>query len=264
MVAAFRAAPFRVQAQFRMVRIMANASDEDRTGDLLIQEVDEDLRREQYVKLWRRYGGWVIVGAVALVVGVAGWQGWQAWQAHQREEAAKHYAAAIALLDSGKTKDAEDALAKISGGDRGFAALAGMRRAELLVKNGDTKGAMAAYETLADGDLPKELRDLATVKEGLLALNAPGDTGPAEARVGAVAVSGNPWYYQATELIALFAHRKGDDKHAVEIFKQLADDPQAPAGVRGRAAEMLAALGPTPPVAAEPGKAPAPASQDKK
>ena len=243
---------------------MANASDEDRTGDLLIQEVDEDLRHEQYVKLWRRYGGWVIVGAVALVAGVAGWQGWQAWQANQREAAARHYAAAIALLDSGKTKDAEDALAKIAGGDRGFAALAGMREAELLVKNGDTKGAMAAYAKLAEGDLPKELRDLAIIKEGLLALNTPGDTGAVEAQLGAVAAPGNPWYYQATELTALFDHKKGDDKHAVEIFKQLADDPQAPAGVRARAAEMLAALGPAAPAAAEPGKAPPPASQDKK
>jgi hypothetical protein len=61
-----------------------------------------------------------------------------------------------------------------------------------------------------------------------------------------LAVSGNPWYYQGTELMALFAHKKGDDKHAIDLFKQLADDAQAPQGIRARAAEMLAALGQDP------------------
>ncbi len=243
---------------------MANASDEDRTGDLLIQEVDEDLRNEQLMKLAKRYGGWVAVAAVVLVIAVAGYEAWQAWQARQRERASADYAAAISLLDTGKTKEAEDALAKIASGDSGFAALAGMRRAEVLASKDDAKGAMAAYEQLAAGPLPKELRDLATIKEGFLALNQPGDTGRVEARLGAVAVAGNPWYYQAAELQALFAHKKGDDKHAVELFKQLADDTQAPAGVRGRAAEMMRALGPAPqPAIQDKPAAPAAAAQDK-
>lgn len=235
---------------------MANASDEDRTGALLIQEVDDDLRHEQYARLWKRYGSWLIVAAVALVVVVAGYQGWQSWQTRQRAEAAERYGSALALADAGKTKEADEAFAKIAATDsKGFAVLAGMRRADALAQSGDTKGAMAAYEQLSTADVPKLMRDLATIKEGLLALNVTGDTASAESRIGALATSGNPWYYQATELTALFAHKKGDDKHAVELFKQLADDAQAPQGIRARAAEMLAALGQAPTPAQPPAAA---------
>ena len=60
------------------------------------------------------------------------------------------------------------------------------------------------------------------------------------------------------------------------MFKQLADDAQAPSGVRARAAEMLAALAPAVPASSAPGqnatpaaapapdKVPTPSPQDKK
>ncbi|HEY1723556.1 MAG TPA: tetratricopeptide repeat protein [Magnetospirillaceae bacterium] len=228
---------------------MANASDEDRTGDLLIQEVDDDLRHEQYVRLWKRYGSWVISAAIAVVIVVAGYQAWQSWQARKRSEAAESYGAALALQEAGKTKDAEAAFAKIETSDsKGFAVLAGMRRADALAQGGDVKGAMAAYDQLSAASVPQLFRDLATLKEGLIALNATpdkgGDTAAVEAKIGALATSGNPWYYEANELTALFAHKKGDDKHAIELFKQLADDAQAPQGIRARAAEMIVAIGP--------------------
>jgi hypothetical protein len=237
--------------------MMADARDEDRTGDLLVQEVDEDLRREQYLNLWRRYGVYVVAAMVAIVVVVAGYQGWKGWQADQRDKAAARYAAAIALVDAGKTKDGEDALAKIAGDGGGFAVLAGMRRAELLAQDGDTKGAVAAYEQLAASGAPELLRGLATLKAAMLILNAPSGAGidgtAIEGRVDGLGLAGNPWYYQATELEALFARKKGDTAHAVELFKRLADDAQAPQGIRARAAEFLAALGPA--AAIEPSQA---------
>jgi hypothetical protein len=244
---------------------MANVRDEDRTGDILIQEVDEDLRREEYLKLWRRYGAAAIAIAVAVVVVFAGWQAWLGWQKDQRDQAAARYAAAVALIDAGKTKEAEAALAAIEGGDKGFAILAGMSRAQLLAKDGDLKGAMAAYEQIAASDAPELLRDLAALKEGLLALSLPGDTGAVENHIAGLAVAGQPWYYQATEEMALFARKKGDDKHAVELFKRLADDAHAPQQMRARAAEMLAALAPPSAVAAsDAAPAAAPAAEGAK
>lgn len=37
----------------------------------LLREVDEELRREQYEKMWRRYGGMLIMACVAIVIGTA-------------------------------------------------------------------------------------------------------------------------------------------------------------------------------------------------
>jgi hypothetical protein len=248
--------------------MMADARDQDPTGDILIKEVDEDLRREQFLNLWKRYGIYMIAAAVAVVVIVAGWQGWQAYQRDVREKAAQRYAAALELVQAGKPKDAEDALAKIASDGTGFAVLAGMRRAAMLSDNGDLKGAVAAYDQVAASSAPELLRGLATLKEGMLILGAPADAGidagPIQGRIGALALVGSPWYYQSSELLALFAQKKGDQAHAIELFKRLSDDAQAPQGIRARASGMLAALGvpPTPPAApaATPAPAPVPAA----
>jgi len=181
------------------------------------------------------------------VVAVAGWQAWKGWQADQRDKAATRYAAALTLADQGKTKDADAALAQIAGGGDGFAVLAGMRRAALLEGAKDYKGAVQAYEQIATSSAPPLLRDLATLKEGLVALSAPADAGidsaALEGRIGQLATAGGPWYYQASEEAALFARKKGDTARSLDMLKALVKDNQAPQGVRERAGEVLTAAG---------------------
>ena len=52
----------------------------------------------------------------------------------------------------------------------------------------------------------------------------------------------SPWRFTALELTGLLAHRANDDTKAKTIFAKLADDREAPQGVRARAAEILASL----------------------
>ena len=82
-----------------------SASDKDSAGDLLIQEVDEELRRDQYQQLWKRYGNFVIAAVLGMILVVAGYQGWQTWQAKQRQDEAAKYAIAQALAAQGKTQE---------------------------------------------------------------------------------------------------------------------------------------------------------------
>ncbi len=42
----------------------------------IFREVDEDLRREQFKRLWDRFGTYVIGLAVLIVVVTAGYRGW--------------------------------------------------------------------------------------------------------------------------------------------------------------------------------------------
>src|SRR5215472_18685846 len=62
-----------------------------------IREVDEDLRRENLEKLWRRYGSYAVAAAVVIILGVAGYVGWQRYAAGQRAERAQQFQAALAL-----------------------------------------------------------------------------------------------------------------------------------------------------------------------
>jgi hypothetical protein len=40
----------------------------------IFREIDEEVRREQFMKLWERYGNLLIAACVVLVVAVAGWR----------------------------------------------------------------------------------------------------------------------------------------------------------------------------------------------
>lgn len=216
-------------------------SDDDPAAALLMREVEEELKREQYLKIWKRYGGWIVGAAVAVVAIVAGYQGWQAWEKGVRAEEASRYAAAMDQV-VGQPKQAVDALAALAADSHtGYATVARLRRAGLLAESGDVAGATSAFEGIvADDGIERTYRDLATVRLVLLTLD---DGDPAQLASRLQALADGPWRHSALELSALLAQRQGDPDKARDIYRQLADDAATPQDLRARAAEMLAALG---------------------
>ena len=69
-----------------------------------------------------------------------------------------------------------------------------------------------------------------------------GDVAGVEARMAPLAVESNPWRHSAREVLALLALKAGDTAKAQEWLRKVADDVAAPTAIRGRAAELLAAL----------------------
>ncbi len=219
-------------------------NDQDPAGDLLIKEVDEDLRREQYARLWRAYGKYAIAGLVAIVLGVAGHQAWQSWRDKQFQKNAAEFAAAETLIESGQSREAETKLGEIASkdGGSGFAVAAALRHAQLQSEAGDVTGAVATYDTLSQSGAPALFRDLAVLKGVMLTLDS-GDPEALIKKIQPLADAGNPWHFSATEMLALLANRQGDHAKAVSYYQKLADDAGAPQDIRARATEMLAALG---------------------
>jgi len=223
-----------------------SVDNQDRATELLIQEVDEDLRREHYLKLWRIYGKYAIAAVIAIVLGVAGHQAWLNWRERQFQTEAASFEAAQDLLAAGKRAEAIGKLAEIQGAARGgFAMAAGFQRAELQLEAGDEAAAIASYDALSKGSFPQAFRDLAVLKSSLLTLEKD-DPEMLRKRLQPLAEPGNGWRFTATELLALLAERQGDKSLAVSYFKKLADDPETPQTIRARAAEMLAVEGATP------------------
>ena len=64
----------------------------------LFREVEEDLRREQFSRLWEKYGIYVIGTAVAIVLIVAAIVGWRAWSHSKAVEASAQYEALVAEI----------------------------------------------------------------------------------------------------------------------------------------------------------------------
>jgi hypothetical protein len=122
--------------------------------------------------------------------------------------------------------------------------LAGLQAAAALASAKEVPAAIAAYDRIAaDGGVEPVMRDLARLLAALHAV----DTAPqadVEQRLQPLVGEGNIWRHSAREVAAAAKLKAGDASGARTAFQQLADDATAPAGVRARAAELLAAIGP--------------------
>lgn len=208
-----------------------------------IDEVDEEVRRERMQSLWKRWSPLIIGAVILLLAAVGGWQFWQNYKADKAAAASAAFTAALSEAQAGKPLDAAKSFGELAGtAGGGYAVLSRFQQAANLIEGKDVPGAIKAYDAIAaDSAVESRLRDLArylAVVHGLDTL-APAD---AKQRLDAVA-AGSPWAASVTELKALVALKAGDRDGARKLLTGLADDAVAPAGLRGRAAEMLAALG---------------------
>ncbi len=205
----------------------------------IFNEVDEEIRREQFKKLWDRYGILVVIAAVLIVAGVGGWRGYQWWQAKQAAEASVAYDAASELVDQGKPAEAEAAFAKLAtDGTTGYRLLARLRAAA-AEKN--PEAAVAAYDAIAkDSSVNTTLQELAAVRAALLLV----DTAPlAEMtqRLEPLTAAGSTFRHTARELLALASVKAGDSASAKKWIDMLLADPDTPQSARQRI-DVLATL----------------------
>jgi hypothetical protein len=216
----------------------------EREDQLFIQEVNEELKQEQYQKLWKKYGRYFVGVAVVVILGVAGWQYLQQQERKAHEAASVQYFAALTAARAGKNAEASKLLARVAG-ERGggYGALARLRRAALFANEGEMKAAAAEYRRLADDEkAPKVFRELGTVLWGLAALDTASPKAAID-RLKPLTADTSPWRYSARELVALFTDRAGQRKEAIAQFQRLAKDTKAPETIRSRAREMVAILG---------------------
>jgi hypothetical protein len=209
----------------------------------IFQEIDEELRRENFAKLWQRYGGYLIGLAVLIVVAVAAVVGWRAYQLRLHQVEGERYSQALELARQGKDKDATDVFAELGRqAHGGHAMLARLEEAALKAKSGDVKGAIALYDALgADGGADPAYRDLAKLLAAQYELKD-GDPQAVLARVAPLTAVTSPWHPTALELTALAQLKAGNKTEARAVYQRIADDLQAPQALRARAAEMAAAL----------------------
>ena len=60
----------------------------------IFREVEEDVRRERFEKLWKAYGNYAIAALVLLFAGIGGWQFWQRHEVQERDKVSDAFIAA--------------------------------------------------------------------------------------------------------------------------------------------------------------------------
>jgi len=211
----------------------------------IFQEVEEDLKRERNEALWRKYGKYIVGVAAVIVLGVAGREGWKSYKENSRIENGTRMANAIELAQAGEEKQdaalgALDAI--IADGNAGFVALGHFQKAAVYLRAGAKDSAVAELEAIAgNSDVEKIYRDLAVVQ---IAMNNADGANSKDliARLEPIAVPENPWYYSAREMIAMLHIAVGEIEAAKPLLTEIADDSEAPSGMRARASEILKAV----------------------
>ncbi len=208
-------------------------------SDQLMREIDEDLKREQWQKLWKAYGRYAVGGLVLVLVVILGFVGWREyregslahdgniyWQADRAAAFGDHAAAA------------EGFGVLVEHGSGGYPALAGLRQAASLATAGDRESALELYDRIAaEAGSDSATGQLAQLYAAMMMLDGGGTRQIAE-RLEPLAADGAPWRFSARELQGLLAMRDGDNAEAQRIFDALIADPETPTTLRNRASEL--------------------------
>ena len=214
--------------------------------DAFIREVDDEYRRDQLARLWKRYGRWLLIGiGVGLALLAAG----LFWREHQRSEAAKageQLMQSMGRLEIGD-KAAQAEVAKLAAaGHKGYAVLARMAQAGVAARHGKNDEAMRQYRAIANDDkVAQPLRDFALLR----ALRIGFDSLPPatlEKELKPFAEPGNPWFAVAGDMLAAAYVRDNKPDMAAPLYAAIAKEETAPPSTRARAGQMAEMLGAAP------------------
>jgi hypothetical protein len=200
----------------------------------IFREVDEDVRRDKYAQLWKRYGNLVAGAAFLAVAAVAGWQVYGHFRTKAAERASAKFQTAIEMSEAGQSAQAEGLLASvIKKGPAGYALLARFRDAAEIGKR-DPAGGAALYDKLAsDGSLDSTLQGLAQLRSAMLLADSLSGS-ELKKRLEPLAAPASPWRNLAREWLGLSELKSGDFEAAGRRFDEIIIDPEASADQRRR------------------------------
>ena len=211
---------------------------------MFFREVDEAVRQDEMVGLFKRYGK---PAAAAIVIGLLALAGYLYWDNSRKDasgEVGEQFTLALDKLDV-RNLDAADKelVAVIAKGGPGSVAAARILRGGIAQTNQKPAEAAKLFaEVAADAKAPQPFRDLATIREVSLKF----DTMPPQQvvdRLKPLAVPGNPWFGSAGELVGIAYLKQNRGDLAGPLFAAISRDKDVPESLRRRTRQMAGLLG---------------------
>lgn len=206
----------------------------------IFQEIQDDLERQKWADLWKRYGMLVVAAAIAIIAGTAGITAWHSWRADKNQQATAGLLSVMRAESGDETKQI-DALQDFAQKNHGVtqAAFAQFHAAELAAKNGKSDQAIQIYDGLAkDNSVDPAFRQLADLMSVRMQLDV-GVPADLQKRLQPLMEEKAPWRLTAMEYSGYLALRAGNKEKAKQIFTDLSQNAAAPQSMGARAADML-------------------------
>jgi hypothetical protein len=204
----------------------------------IFREVEEDVRRERFQKLWKAYGSYAIAALVLLFAGIGGWQFWERHQLAERQKVSDAFIAAQRISNPQTAAGTFSDLARTA--PKGYATVARLAQAGAMLASGQRDGAIALYKQIAKDD-SGTIGSVARLRAAW-ALSETGSRTELAELLKPLDQPGSAWRGNAREVLAYADYRAMDTKSALTKYSELAVDPESPDGLRSRAKAMVTFL----------------------
>jgi hypothetical protein len=204
-----------------------------------INEVEEELRKDKYNVLLRKFGPYI----VAVIIVIVAATGYLEFQKYSNGVAARKTSASFMVADKiEKTGDLQSAIEKFLAlsevAPSGYAGLSLSRAAGLKQQLGDQAGAVNLFDKAAEVFEKPVHKDLASLKAAYILMEQ-GRYADVTARASSLSGADAPYKDLAKELLGHAALKSDNEAGAREHFTYLANVPGVTPGVQQRAENAL-------------------------
>jgi hypothetical protein len=140
--------------------------------DEFIREVDEDVKEEKRLKLWKKFFPYVVSVSLGIVLFTSGFVFWEGYSNDQRQKLGDDFTAAVVLASEDDLDASLMALDRIvDKGSDGYVTMAKMKKASILIEQGRIDEGLEIYKDLEKNAVDQSFRDIATILYVLNSLN---------------------------------------------------------------------------------------------
>lgn len=212
--------------------------------DVLMREIDDAVRQDEFARLAKTWGTPILGLLVIALIAFGGYLFWDARQEAAMERSSENLVAALDQYGAGNLDSAaEQAAALAADSEGGAAAAALMLQAGIALQNEKPQEAEQLFGQVATSQTaPPALRDLALIRQ-IAATYDRREPEEVIARLGPLAVPGNPFFGSAGEMVAMAYMEQGERQKAGTLFAEIAKNEDVPETLRSRARQMAGLLG---------------------
>ena len=206
--------------------------------DEFIREVDEDLKEEKRLKLWKKFFPYVVSISLGIVLFTSGFVFWEGYSNNQRQKLGDDFTAAVVLSNENDLDASLLALDRIvDKGSDGYVTMAKMKKASILIEQGRIDDGLEIYKDLEKNAVDQSFRDIATI---LYVLNSLNNESKDDLLKKITPLENSEiWKSSALELKGYIYLKNNEIDKAIEAFETISKLPSKPGDLSQRAKNLI-------------------------
>ena len=207
-----------------------------------IREVDEDVKEEKRMKLWKKFLPYIISISLGVILSTSGYVLWDNYSNKVKQQLGDDFTAAVELSNDEDVDAALIALDRIvDKGSDGYVTMAKMKKASLLIDRGELQKGLDIYLDLEKNAVDQSFRDISTILYVMNSLDSK-DSDILIEKLKPLEDS-QIWKSSALELKAFIYLKNEKREEALEVFEKIVSMPSKPSSLASRAKNMIDFLG---------------------